>query len=68
MATKSSKRKTIGMVCEETGQRIYYTRKNTQNTPDKLSLKKYNPKVRRHTLFVETTKNLGRNVVKAKKH
>ncbi len=68
MATKSSKRKTIGMVCEETGQRIYYTRKNTQNTPDKLQLRKYNPVVRRHTLFVETTKNLGRNVVKARKH
>jgi large subunit ribosomal protein L33 len=68
MANKTSKRKVIGMVCEETGHRIYYTRKNTQNTPDKLQLRKYNPVVRRRTLFVETTKNLGRNVVKAKKH
>jgi large subunit ribosomal protein L33 len=68
MAKKTLKRKTIGLVCEETGHRHYYTTKNTQNTPEKLSLKKYNPVVRRHTLYVETAKSLGRNVVKAKKH
>jgi len=68
MPKKTDKRKVVGLVCEETGQRTYYTTKNTQNTPDKLSLKKYNPLVRRHTLYVETKKNLGRNVVKARKH
>lgn len=67
MAKKSLKRKTIGLVCEETGDRLYYTRKNTQNTPDKLKLRKYNKRLRRHTLFVETNKNLGRNVVKPRK-
>jgi large subunit ribosomal protein L33 len=37
------------------------------STPDKLSLKKYDPRVRKHVLFVETKKNLGRNEVKEKK-
>lgn len=67
MATKNTKRKLVGMVCEETGHRTYYTVKNTQNTPDKLQLRKYNPLVRRHTLYVETKKNLGRNEVKPRK-
>jgi len=67
MANKTGKRKLVGLVCEETGHRTYYTVKNTQNTPDKLELRKYNPLVRRHTLYVETKKNLGRNEVKARK-
>ncbi len=61
MAKKGTKRKIIGMVSEETGHRTYVTRKNTQNTPDKLSLKKYDPIARKHVLYVETKKNLGRN-------
>ena len=67
MAKKNEKRKVIGLVCEETGERLYYTTKNSQNTPDKLSLRKYNPKVRRHTIFTEVKKNLGRNEDKARK-
>ena len=67
MAKKSDKRKLVGLVAEESGERIYYTSKNTMNTPDKLSLKKYSPKLRRRVLFVETKKNLGRNEVKPKK-
>lgn len=67
MAKKTDKRKLVGMVCEETGHRTYYTVKNTQNTPDKLKLRKYNPTVRRVTLYVETKDNLGRNVVKPRK-
>ena len=67
MAKKGDKRKIIGLVSEESGHRIYYTMKNTQNTPDKISLRKYDPKLRRHALFVETKKNLGRNEVKPKK-
>lgn len=61
MAKKGDKRKIIGLIAEETGERIYYTTKNTMNTPDKLSLKKYSPKLRRHVVFTETKKNLGRN-------
>jgi large subunit ribosomal protein L33 len=67
MAKKGDKRKIVGLVSEETGHRHYYTTKNTQNTPDKLSLRKYNPVLRKHMLYVETKKNLGRNEVKGRK-
>lgn len=67
MAKKGGKRKIIGLVSEGSGHRTYYTVKNTQNTPDKLSLKKYDPVLRKHVLFVETKKNLGRNEVKPRR-
>lgn len=67
MAKKGEKRRVIGLVSEETGHRHYYTTKNFQNTPDKLSLRKYNPVLRKHVLYVETKKSLGRNEVKPKK-
>lgn len=67
MAKKNTKRKIIGLVSEVTGERLYYTTKNTQNTTEKLSLKKYNPTTRRHEVFTETKKNLGRNEVKPRK-
>ncbi len=67
MAKKGDKRKIVGLVSEESGERLYYTTKNTQNTQEKLSLKKYSPKLRKHVVFLETKKNLGRNEVKPKK-
>lgn len=67
MAKKGDKRKTIGLVSEESGMRTYYTKKNFQNTPDKLRLKKYDPVLRKHVWFTETKKSLGRNEVKPKK-
>lgn len=67
MAKKGEKRKIIGLVSEESGERIYYSTKNSQNTPDKLSLKKYSPRLRKHVLFTETKKSLGRNEVKPRK-
>lgn len=67
MAKKGEKRKIVGLVSEESGERIYYTSKNMQNTPDKLSLRKYSPKLRKVVTFTETKKNLGRNEVKPKK-
>jgi large subunit ribosomal protein L33 len=67
MAKKGDKRKIIGMVSEESGERIYYTTKNSMNTPDKLSLKKYSPKLRKRVVFTETKKNLCRNEVKPRK-
>ena len=57
------KRKIIGLVSESSGHRTYVTIKNTLNTPDKLKIKKYDPIVRKHALYVETKKNLGRNEV-----
>ncbi len=68
MPKKNTKRKLVGLVGVVSGIRAYYTIKNTQNTPDKLKLRKYNPKTRQHEIFEETKKNLGRNEVKARKH
>ncbi len=67
MAKKGDKRKTIGLVSEGSGGRHYYTKKNVQNTPDALKLRKYDPVLRKHVLYTETKKNLGRNVVKGRK-
>jgi large subunit ribosomal protein L33 len=67
MAKKGDKRKTVGLVSEESGHRHYYTVKSFQNTPDKLQLRKYDPVLRKHVLYVETKKSLGRNEVKPKK-
>lgn len=67
MPKKSTKRKLVGLVSELTGHRSYYTTKNTQNTTEKISIKKYDPIARKHALYVETKKNLGRNEVKARK-
>lgn len=61
MAKKNGKRKLIGLVCEESGHRHYYTTKNTMNTAEKLRLRKYNPVLRKYTWYAETKKNLGRN-------
>lgn len=61
MAKKNTKRKIVGMVSEASGHRTYVTVKNTLNTPDKLELRKYDPRVRKHVKYVETKKNLGRN-------
>lgn len=67
MAKKNTKRKLIGLVSDLSGHRTYYTTKNTANSQEKLVLKKYDPKARQHATYTETKKNLGRNIVKAKK-
>ena len=33
---------------------IYYVKKNKQNTPDRLELKKYDPVVRKHVAYKES--------------
>ena len=68
MAKKSNtKRKLVGLVSDGSNNRTYYTKKNTMNTPDKLTLRKYDPILRKHVTYTETKKNLGRNEVKEKK-
>ncbi len=67
MPKKNTKRKLVGLVSELSGHRTYYTTKNTQNTTEKISLKKYDPVARKHAVYTETKKNLGRNEVKARK-
>jgi large subunit ribosomal protein L33 len=42
------------MRCTECGQNNYYTEKNRQNTPDKLTLRKFCNTCRRHTPHEET--------------
>ncbi|MEO1771064.1 MULTISPECIES: 50S ribosomal protein L33 [Enterococcus] len=47
-------RQTIILECVETGERLYLTSKNKRNTPERLELKKYSPKLRRKAIFRET--------------
>ncbi len=42
----------------ETGT-LYYTKKSPINTPDKLEMKKYDPKIRKVATFVESKVKLG---------
>ncbi|MCM8542562.1 MAG: 50S ribosomal protein L33 [Lentisphaeraceae bacterium] len=51
---KRGARDTITLQCTETGERTYSSTKNKTNTPGRIELKKYNPKVRKHTLYRET--------------
>lgn len=66
MANKG-KRVLVGLVSKESKLRTYYTYKNPTNSPDKLTIKKYDPALRRHVIFEETKKNLGRNEVPKRK-
>ena len=58
MAKKSGKRKkkveTVFLVCEETGDYNYTIRRKLGG--EKLKLKKYSPRLRRHTLHLEKKK------------
>lgn len=47
------KRAQIQLKCEECGKINYITEKNTDNTQEKLSLKKFCQKCRKHTLHLE---------------
>ncbi len=67
MAKTKSKRKLVGLVSDDSNHRTYYTTKNTQSTPDKIVLRKYDPIRRKHVTYTETKKNLGRNEIKPRK-
>jgi large subunit ribosomal protein L33 len=58
MAKKSGKRKkkveTVFLVCEETGDYNYTIRRKLGG--EKLKLKKYSPRLRRHTVHLEKKK------------
>ncbi len=49
-------RQTIILECLETGERLYLTSKNQRNTPERLALKKYSPKLRKKAWFREIKK------------
>ena len=67
MAKKNTKRKLIGLVSSLSNHRTYYTTKNTQNTTEKLELRKYDPIAKKHAIYTETKKSLGLNEVKKRK-
>ena len=47
------RRAQIQLKCEECGGVNYWTEKNTDNTKEKLSLKKFCSKCRKHTVHTE---------------
>lgn len=53
MAKKSEAREIIRVVCTEDGINYYTTTKNKRNTTERLEIKKYNPRLRKHTLHRE---------------
>ncbi len=53
MAKKAGVREIIRLVCTEDSKHFVVTTKNKRNTPDKLELKKYNPRLRKVTLHKE---------------
>jgi len=53
MAKKKGNRVLIGLKCTETGMRSYVSQKNKISAPNKLQLKKYNPKLKKHTVHEE---------------
>ena len=54
MASSTDVRPKITLACEVCKHRNYITKKNRRNDPDRLELKKYCPKDRRHTVHRET--------------
>lgn len=46
-------REKVRMVSTEGTGFFYTTFKNKRNTPDKLEMKKYDPKARKHVIFKE---------------
>ena len=50
---KKEDRIIINLACSECRERTYTTTKNRRNDPDRLVLKKYDPKIRQHVEFRE---------------
>ncbi len=53
MASKKSKWARIIIKLRSESGFCYFTMKNKMNTPDKLKLKKYDPKLRQRVVFTE---------------
>jgi large subunit ribosomal protein L33 len=43
----------VKLVCTECGDENYHTTKNKKTTPNRLEMKKYCPRLRKHTLHRE---------------
>jgi len=44
----------ITLACTETGDRNYITTKNKKNNPERIEMKKFSPRLNKHTLHRET--------------
>ena len=53
MASSTDVRPKITLACEVCKHRNYITKKNRRNDPDRLTLRKYDPRVGRHIEFRE---------------
>ena len=51
MAKRNDRRPIIKLRSTAGTGTTYFTRKNRRNTPDRLVLRKYDPKIRRHVDF-----------------
>ncbi|HWP28420.1 MAG TPA: 50S ribosomal protein L33 [Chloroflexota bacterium] len=51
---KKADRILITLACQVCRERNYHTEKNRRNDPDRLTLRKYCPRCRRHTEHRET--------------
>jgi len=58
MAKKKGTRRIVALECSESGHRTYTTTKNFQNTEERLELRKFNPMLKKHTLYRESKKKL----------
>ncbi len=58
MAKKQGARRIVAMECTETGHRTYTTTKNVRNTEERLELKKFNPLLKRRSIYRESKKKL----------
>ena len=50
---KKEVRLIINLACQDCKRRNYATKKNRQNDPDRLEIKKYDPVVRKHVTYKE---------------
>jgi len=53
MAKTAEARPIVQLACTECKTRTYTTRKNKRNDPNRIELRKYCPRERRHTLHRE---------------
>ncbi|WP_020008017.1 50S ribosomal protein L33 [Salinicoccus albus] len=44
----------ITLACTETGDRNYITTKNKKNNPERIEMKKFSPRLNKHTMHRET--------------
>ena len=54
MASKKDVRPTITLACSDCKERNYTTEKNRRNDPNRIEVKKFCPRCRKHTLHRET--------------